>query len=99
MIEREKTKTKKKTNRPGRKIGQKSSPVISIKINDPDRRISAQWEMIKQINTISLKETAAETAKRIFISGMEAEQKRLVKLFACNASQDGKEEQQSLLKF
>lgn len=95
MVEKDKTKTKKKSLRPGRRIGTKSNPAISVKINDPDRSISIQWEAIKQINSLCYKETAAETAKRIFLAGMKMEQKRIAQVFSSNI-QNGQQQSENL---
>lgn len=95
VVEKDKTKTKKKSLRPGRRIGTKSNPAISVKINDPDRSISIQWEAIKQINSLCYKETAAETAKRIFLAGMKMEQKRIAQVFSSNI-QNGQQQSENL---
>lgn len=68
----EQAKTEKKTIRTGRRIGLKDRARVSIAINDPYREISRLWELVKKCNSRK-KETAAETARRVFLRGLTAE--------------------------
>lgn len=68
----EKAITEKSTTRTGKRIGLKSRARVSIAINDEDRNVSRLWQIVKGYNS-KRKETAAETARRVFLRGLTAE--------------------------
>ncbi|MBR1951958.1 MAG: hypothetical protein IKA32_05245 [Lentisphaeria bacterium] len=69
----EKPQSKKKTTYTGRRSGlKKDSQRIFIVINDENKAVSHIWNMVKTICS-RRKETAAETAGRVFLRGLIAE--------------------------
>lgn len=68
----DKAQTEKATTRTGRAIGKKSRAKVCIAVNDEDRNVSRLWELVKRYYS-RRKQTAAETARRVFLRGLAAE--------------------------
>ena len=68
----ERAKTEKLTTRTGRAIGKKKRAKVCISVNDEDRNLSRLWELVKGYYS-KRKQTAAETARRVFLRGLAAE--------------------------
>ena len=91
----EQAKTEKQTVRTGKRIGLKDRARVSIAVNDPYREVSRLWELVKKFNS-QKKETAAETARRVFLRGLTAELEEIM-LANAKAAEDENERLQGRL--